>query len=142
MLVQRGLTELKLKVGYTDGLFGKRTRGAIREWQEGKGMEATGYLTEAQAAALVAVGKEAEGAAKEQARLATEAAERERRERDAKVRAAAEMRPGREYRACKESWCPELVVVPAGEYMMGSGFGEGASDERVHVIKVGDSGEG
>ena len=57
VLVQRGLTELKLKVGYADGLFGNRTRGAIREWQEGKGMEATGYLTEAQAAALVAVGE-------------------------------------------------------------------------------------
>ena len=159
VLIQRGLAELKLGVGYADGLIGKKTRGAIKEWQKGKGLQVTGYLTREQAEALEAVGKEAERAAAqraekekraererrrlEQERLARETetrrqaelerqrreqqaaerAEAERREREAaERRAREERRPGREFRDCGE--CPEMVVIPAGEYMMGSPDGE------------------
>ncbi len=129
VLVQRGLAAMKYDVGYADGLFGKRTRGAIRKWQEAKGFEGTGYLTMAQAKALKAVGEgmrrereERERKAREKAkqeRDAREAAERERLAREARERAERErMRPGRVFRDCEG--CPEMVVVPAGEYMMGS----------------------
>ena len=95
--VQRGLVSLGKSVGRVDGVFGERTRRAIREWQQGKGVEATGYLTAEQAAGLKVLG--------------------------------SKRRVGEEFRACDESWCPWMVVVPAGEYMMGSRSGEGQSDE-------------
>ena len=58
---------------------------------------------------------------REIARLEKEAAarervERERREREERERAA--LAPGRVFQDCEE--CPEMVVVPAGSFMMGS----------------------
>ncbi len=103
VLVQRGLAAMEYEVGYADGLFGKRTRGAIRKWQEAKGFEGTGYLTGEQAEALKAVGGEVKVA----------------------VGLPAKPKPqkkgwdaGDVFRDCEG--CPEMVVVPAGEYMMGS----------------------
>ncbi len=58
VLVQRGLGDLKYDAGPADGLFGKKTRGAIKAWQRAKGFRATGYLTAEQAEALRAVGEE------------------------------------------------------------------------------------
>ena len=54
--VQRGLTVLGFEAGPADGMFGRRTRSAIREWQQAKGLEATGYLTADEAEALAAAG--------------------------------------------------------------------------------------
>ena len=103
VLVQRGLAAMKYEVGYADGLFGKRTRGAIRKWQEAKGFEGTGYLTGEQADALKAVGGEVKVA----------------------VGLPAKPKPvkkgweaGDVFRDCED--CPEMVVVPAGEFQMGS----------------------
>ena len=50
--VQSGLAALGFDAGPADGMFGPRTRTAIREWQEAKGFEATGFLTRDQADAL------------------------------------------------------------------------------------------
>ena len=60
ILVQKGLTALGFDAGPADGLFGPKTRTAIRDWQAAKGLEATGYLTHAQAEALGAVAREAQ----------------------------------------------------------------------------------
>ena len=133
VLVQRGLKSMGLGVEYADGLFGEKTRGAIREWQEGKGFKVTGYLTGEQAEALRAVGKvadreEAQRAEKERAERQRRSVARERLAREAKAQAEAERRvreerrPGRVFRDCGE--CPEIVVISAGEYMMGSPDGE------------------
>ena len=127
VLVQRGLGLMKYDVGYADGLFGKKTRGAIRAWQEAKGFEGTGYLTAEQAEALKAMGErvrgeEAKRAAAERERVAREEAELERKkkeEAERKARAAVERegkRPGREFRDCAK--CPE----------MGGGAGGGIYD--------------
>ena len=49
-------------------------------------------------------------------------------------------RVGEEFRACEEEWCPWMVVVPAGRYMMGSPNGEAGrdSDEGLrHEVRIG-----
>jgi len=66
-LVQRALNGLDLDAGPADGLFGPKTRGAIKTWQEKKGLAATGYLIRDQADALIDVGRGAEVAAAEAA---------------------------------------------------------------------------
>ena len=58
--VQQGLTALGFDPGPADGLFGSKTRAAIWDWQEAKGLEATGYLTSDQAEALGGASQEAE----------------------------------------------------------------------------------
>ena len=147
LLVQRGLASLKFDAGPPDGLFGKKTRGAIKAWQAEKGFQATGHLTREQAEALKAVGQAAERQKPEavrRARLAQEAEaqrqaelERQRREREAAARRAREMEPGRTFRDCEE--CPEMVVLPAGTFMMGSPPGEGGDDEGPrHEVRIGE----
>ncbi len=102
-LVQKGLAAMKYKVGYADGLFGKRTRGAIKAWQDAKGFKATGYLTKEQAEALKAVGEEVKVAVGLPAKP-----------KPAKKR----WQPGETFRDCEG--CPQMVVLPAGAFMMGS----------------------
>ena len=123
VLVQRGLGLMKYDVGYADGLFGKKTRGAIRAWQEVKGFEGTGYLTAEQAEALKAVGEEVKVAVGIH--------------RKPKETAKKDWKAGEVFRDCAK--CPEMVVVPAGAYMMGSRSGEGDGDEGPrHGVKIGE----
>ncbi len=178
VLIQEGLAAMRYEIGFVDGLFGKRTRGAVEAWQEAKGFAATGYLTAEQAQALKAAGegirrereerarkarerarlearearekKEEERKAEERAkqkreareaaereRLALEARERKEAERKAREQAERErMRPGREFRDC--AGCPEMVVVSAGEYTMGSQSWEGYDNEwPPHRVEIG-----
>ena len=99
--LQWGLNVLGFEVGRADGLLGPRSRDAISSWQSAKGYEATSYLTGEQAEALIAAGREA----------------RERAERAAAERERAPA-VGEVFRDCPH--CPEMVVVPAGSFMMGS----------------------
>ena len=55
-LIQQGLRNEGFDAGEPDGLFGPRTRGAIRPWQEARGVLATGYLDDKQAELLRAAG--------------------------------------------------------------------------------------
>lgn len=50
--IQRGLQAAGFDPGGADGLFGPRTRAAIRGWQASRGTRATGYLDGPSAAAL------------------------------------------------------------------------------------------
>ena len=55
-LIQQGLQAEGFDPGRPDGLFGPRTRAAIRSWQSSRGEPATGYLDGAAAEALRSVG--------------------------------------------------------------------------------------
>ena len=59
VLVQRGLASLGKDVGAADGVFGQRTRAAVRSWQVDAGFKATGHLTREQADRLIAAGRAA-----------------------------------------------------------------------------------
>ena len=107
VLVQHGLASLGEDVGGADGVFGLRTRDAIRAYQAEKGLPETGHLTAELRDALVALGG---------------AHAKERREEAAAKREREGRKPGRKFRDCED--CPELVVVPGGSYEMGSPPGE------------------
>ena len=55
--IQMGLEAEGFDPGPVDGLFGPRTRSAIRGWQEAQGRAVTGYLDEVSAKALLAAGE-------------------------------------------------------------------------------------
>ena len=97
--VQEGLAVAGFDPGAADGLFGQRTRVAIGRWQLSGGADKTGYLDAKSARVLIALAAEF-----------------------VPVRS-----PGDVFRDCKS--CPQMVVVPAGDYMMGSPSSEqGRSD--------------
>ena len=52
-LIQQGLRNEGFDPGAPDGLFGPRTRAAIRRWQEARGVPPTGYLDSTAAAELL-----------------------------------------------------------------------------------------
>ena len=116
--VQRGLESAGGSVGSADGIFGPRTRAALRAWQEQRGLTSTGYLTREQAETLIALGRDrADDAALE-------------RDRGPAV--------GEVFRDCGH--CPEMVVVPSGSFMMGSPLSEeGRYDQEgpVHRVMIG-----
>ena len=187
-LIQSSLAAQGFDPGPADGVFGRRTRAAIGQWQAGRGEEPTGYLDARTAQLLLApdterreveetvepdvseqdrqAGAEAERERQRQRREAAAEMERERlrqqaeaeaeaererlrlereaeaelererlrqqaeaeaeakRERQRQQRAAEselqrlERQPGAHLRDCET--CPQLVVVPAGSFMMGS----------------------
>ncbi len=55
-LIQHGLRNEGFDPGTPDGLFGPRTRAAIRRWQEARGVPPTGYLSRTDADRLTAAG--------------------------------------------------------------------------------------
>ncbi|MCY4514057.1 MAG: SUMF1/EgtB/PvdO family nonheme iron enzyme [Candidatus Tectomicrobia bacterium] len=139
-VVQMGLTSLGFDAGPADGLFGNRTRSAVRTWQTANDHQATGYLTRVQADALIAAGRvaqqelaavqkqAAERKRREQRRVAQQREERQRQQEIAETK-QAEAEKGQlgsasveVFRDCPE--CPEMVVVPPGSFRMGGPYGE------------------
>jgi formylglycine-generating enzyme required for sulfatase activity len=106
--IQRGLDGLGFEVGPADGLFGPKTRAAIRKWQAAKGFPASGFLTRDQSDVLAAKGEEVRVA------VALPAPNTP----GPLPEAAAPYRSGEILKDCP--FCPEMVVVPPGSFMMGS----------------------
>ena len=144
-LIQLGLAAEGFDPGDADGLFGRKTCGAIGRWQSSRGEEATEHLDVESAKLLMASGRKRQAQEQEAARQAAAEAERlrgeqeareqaqreaqERARREAEERARREaaavaerrrraMEPGRRFRDCDA--CPEMVMVPSGSFLMGS----------------------
>lgn len=118
--VQACLAEREFDPGTPDGIFGPRTRNAIRAWQASQGWEESGRLNQSSARKLL-----------EECEVAV--AEAETAEEDA----LSKWPPGKKFRDCAE--CPELVVVPSGEFMMGSPSDETArqnSEDPIHRVTI------
>ena len=138
--IQEGLAALGLDPGAPDGLVGGGTRRAVRAYQESAGKPATGFLDATDATTLRAAASEADRVAErrraeaaaeaERRRVEAEAAEAERQRASvAERRRLAELRrPGRVFRDDCDG-CPELVVIPAGTFRMGSPASEEGRDD-------------
>ena len=137
-LIQLGLAAEGFDAGDADGLLGRKTRGAIGGWQSSRGEEATEHLDVESAKLLMASGRKWQAQEQDKARQAAAEAERLRGEQEAREKARREaaaaaerrrraMEPGRRFRDCDA--CPELVVVPAGSFMMGSSPSEEGRDD-------------
>lgn len=116
LVVQEALTALDFDTRGVDGVFGANTRRAIISWQRNRGDEPTGYLTASQYGELLA---EAEP------KLAALESARRQPEPPSPVEPAVGIyhyKPGDEFQDCEQ--CPEMVVVPAGSFTMGSTEGE------------------
>ena len=94
--IQRALAQAGYDPGPADGIIGRGTRGAIGRWQRAQGRSATEYLGPEDAKALLALAPVPGPAV------------------------ADPLQAGERFRDCDEAWCPEMVVVPAGSFMMGS----------------------
>ena len=131
--IQSGLASLGFDPGPSDGLFGRVTRGAIGRWQASRGEEETGYLDAESAKFLLATADDAAFARAKSSGTAESYGEYEsvfpagrhvaearrlRSEAEETERAANQRKPGHRIRDCAA--CPDLVVVPAGSYRMGS----------------------
>ena len=106
-MVQAGLSSLGYGPGPADGLFGARTREAIRRYQGEKGFEETGYLRAEESEALVALG---EAAARAQAK-----AEAERREAQGGADDAAFA--GAKTRGTVEAYEGYMEAYPGGRHV-------------------------
>jgi formylglycine-generating enzyme required for sulfatase activity len=116
VLIQRALQDLGVDPGPADGVLGPSSRNAIRDYQAGAGAVSTGYLTRAQAIALLDHG----AALQERERVAAQPA----------AAMPSDRPPGEVFNDCNgEGWCPEMVVVPAGSFLMGSPEDEAARSD-------------
>ncbi len=105
--VQEMLIELGFQPGEPDGILGARTRAAIITFQRSLGEPATGDLTEA-----------------EERQLALAFADHLARE----PAAGPDEQREKTFRDCPD--CPEMVVIPPGQFIMGSPLNEeGRNDD-------------
>ena len=98
--IQQALASLGYEPGMVDGMFGERTRRAIRRYQAEHGRPATGYLMGDEAGELVASSKEAEGLQRE-AELVASNEQAEERRREAELEASRKEAEGRRKEAEK-----------------------------------------
>jgi formylglycine-generating enzyme required for sulfatase activity len=136
--VQAWLEALGFDPRGVDGQFGPGTRGAIRSFQRSKSLPESGFLSTEVITALAADGppalarldevRRARDAAQAALAVARPAAPPSGASPQARPafgvfpQAPAERAPGTRFRDCSE--CPEMVVIPAGTFVMGSPLSE------------------
>ena len=159
-LIQLGLLAEGHDLGTADGLIGKRTRVALKQWQGSRGEVATGYLDVESGKLLLAAGeryaaqdKARQAAAVERLRGEQEAREKARREAQerarreaeerARLEAAAEARRLAEEGRRQQEWEKlglVMVRVDGGSFTMGCQSGRDSNcfgDEKpAHQVQV------
>ena len=99
--IQQGLAVGGFDPGGADGLFGPRTRAAIRRWQSSRGARSTGYLDGASAEALRSTS--AAGQRWRRPRRLRHRRSRRRSSLRGRARRLPLLRPGRSWRGCSGS---------------------------------------
>ena len=112
--VQEALNTLGFDPRGIDGVFGTNTRHAIARWQESREIEPTGYLTPKQHGQLLAEAEQ---------RLAGFEVPNSPSAQTSQVQQVVgsfkeTANPSTSFKDCLQ--CPEMVVVPAGSFFMGS----------------------
>ena len=121
--IQVGLRDAGFDPGAPDGLFGPRTRAAIRSWQAAGDSRATGYLDSAAAEALRSSGPSGPAptvdapSAADVAAVAGAAADSDAATVDETAPGGGTRQPGAVFQDCDA--CPEMVVMPGGRLALG-----------------------
>ena len=134
LLVRFGKTVAEVKKG--QALLDEQVKEQLKSGREGEEFDAA-LLLRHEAAEKLKAFAQAEADRLKAERLKEERLKEERAEAErlAAARRAEELRAGRRFRDCEE--CPEMVVVPAGTYRMGSPASEeGREDEEGPVHRV------
>ena len=136
VLVQQGLASLGEDVGAADGVFGRRTRGALRSYQRRQGLPETGHLTVELRDALVALGEESKRMLDERRRLEEQSrqAERERRAREEERRLAEEAR--RKDDSAFERAKSLGTIVAYEEYLESNPSGRHVAEARTQIAEA------
>ena len=121
--LQRAVTALGFHTRGVDGKPGPATRKALAAWQEAKRVEPTGYLGPLQRE-LILSEAQAELAALEAAQASVPRSAPSIPVPAAVAKDGARPKAGKVFTDC--SGCPEMVVIPAGTFTMGSPAGEQA----------------
>lgn len=122
--LQRAVTALGFDTGGADGKPGQNTRKALVGWQQSKRVEATGYLGPLQRE-LILSEAEPKLATLEAAQPLVAAAQPSAvndGNQPSASRSTASRKPGSVFRDCSD--CPEMVIISAGSFTMGSPRGE------------------
>ena len=128
--IQEMLNELGFNPGAIDGDFGPRTRTAIIEFQRSIDAPATGMITDRDEIALA--GAFADLRARQRATAAS------RNNDGGSSGGPGSPDPASTFRDCPD--CPEMVVIPAGSFMMGSPEDEEGRDDDEgpqHLVTIG-----
>ena len=139
---QEGLQTAGFDPGSAGGMFGPRTRAAIRSWQMSRGARATGYLDGASVATLPPLAgqpfRQREPVAGRPAGGAGPPASGSRVSGAGAGGVAAARRAGEVFRDCPE--CPEMVVLAGGGLAMGR-YEVTVGEYRAFVSATGGTGD-
>lgn len=151
MAIQQSLNQMGYSIGDINGTFESDTRAALVQWQRKVGDPTHGYITTAdKAQALISSREGASGTQvatvdRNPTPVTVESSKNAntvvaKPEMPARVSVEPEIADSLEFRVFRDCpRCPQMVVVPGGRFLMGSGAREGYKTEKPqHEVAIAD----